>query len=111
MSLIGTIRAAINGTGTWADVESKATSLVETGALDALEALENVGAAFLTKFAPAETQAVATAGASLLTGTNSGAVASTLLSQTETNAENAAEGALSAGNAPSAPTSTTQASS
>jgi hypothetical protein len=110
MSLIGTIRAAINGTGTWADVESKATSLAETGALDALEALENVGAAFLTKFAPAETTAVATAGASLLTGTNSSQVASQLLSSTETNAENAAEGALASGNA-SAPASTPPGSS
>ena len=99
MSLIGTIRAALNGTGTWTNVEAKAESLAETEALDALEALENLGAAFLTKFAPAEAQSVESAGASLLTGTNSSAVGSALISQTEQNAESAAEGALGAGTA------------
>ena len=94
MSLIGTIRAAINGTGTWSDVESKAIALAETGALDALGTLESFGANFLTKFAPAETQAVENAGVSLLTGSSVSTAAGTLLSQTEANAEVAAQSSL-----------------
>jgi hypothetical protein len=96
MSLIGLVRQAIDGQATWADVGQKIESLAETGAVDALEQLENFGANFLTKFAPAETQSVATAGVSLLTGSSVASAGSTLLSQTEGNAETAAESALTA---------------